>query len=505
MGEDYRAGGPTGDFDAEIIRPAVAKAVGHGFADGPGPLLRRAQGEEACYATHPASLVRVASRMVKVLVLAYDFPPFVSVGGLRPYSWFRYLGEFGVEPVVVTRQWANHYQDERDYIAPSATTKVEVETSSLGTILRTPYAPNLSNRILLAKGPNKLRLVRRLITAWYEVGQYYAAIGPKVGLYRAARRYLQQNHQVDAIVATGEPFVLFKYAARLSKEFGIPWVADYRDPWSLDKRRIGIRISRRWEAGLERRFTASASAIITVSGFLGGLLTQLHGRTPAILPNGYDPESMAGALGCEQGHEKFTVAFTGSIYGWHPIESVFRVFQEFVRARPEAAIALDMIGVGRSAALEELLRSTFPDLVGQVRFSSRLPNNQMAMQLAKANAFLMFNNYAYAGTKVFDYMALRRRIILCYSADPEAKLLKDAHYNLEVGADADQGILERMVEETKSGVVVRDAAHLRQVLTDFYREFKSNGGLTCEPVGIEKYSRRSQVEQLAGLLKGLTR
>ena len=156
---------------------------------------------------------------MKVLILAYDFPPFVSVGALRPYSWFRYLGEFGIEPVVITRQWANHYGDERDYIAPSDTPRVEVEESGFGTIVRTPYAPNLSNRLLLSAGPTRNRLVRKLITAWYEIGQYYATIGPKAELYLAARRYLME-HKVGAIIATGEPFVLFKYAGERLLEHG---------------------------------------------------------------------------------------------------------------------------------------------------------------------------------------------------------------------------------------------------------------------------------------------
>ena len=29
--------------------------------------------------------------MKKVIILAYDFPPYVSVGGLRPSSWYNYL------------------------------------------------------------------------------------------------------------------------------------------------------------------------------------------------------------------------------------------------------------------------------------------------------------------------------------------------------------------------------------------------------------------------------
>jgi hypothetical protein len=39
--------------------------------------------------------------MKKVLILAYDFPPYVSVGGLRPYSWCKCFHEFRIYPIVV--------------------------------------------------------------------------------------------------------------------------------------------------------------------------------------------------------------------------------------------------------------------------------------------------------------------------------------------------------------------------------------------------------------------
>ncbi len=439
---------------------------------------------------------------MKVMILAYDFPPYVSVGGLRPYSWFRYLGEFGVEPVVITRQWANHYRDERDYVAPSASAEVEIERSDRGTIVRTPYAPTLSDRMLLAEGSQRHRLVRKLITAWYEISQYYASVGPKVRLFHAARNYLS-NQKVDAIVATGEPFVLFKYAARLSEEFAVPWVADYRDPWSQDKRRVWTR---RWETGLERRITASASVITTPSAVFVHLLARLHaGKTIVVISNGYDPEAMVAAQSTEQDSERLTIAFTGSLYPWYPVESVFRAFEDFIQSSPKPDFTLHMIGVGSQEALSDALRSTFPGLASRVTFTGRLPNDQMARELAKANAFLMFNNYAQSGTKVFDYLALKRRIILCYSDDPEAKRLKHKHYNMDLAPGTNEHVLETMVEDSKSGVVVKDFRHLGEVLTGLHNEFKAKGRIACEPVGTEKYSRRAQAKEMASVLKGLIR
>jgi len=440
---------------------------------------------------------------MRVLILAYDFPPFVSVGGLRPWSWYRYLGEFGVEPTVVTRQWENRYGDERDYIAPGATQDVEVERTALGTIVRTTYTPNLSNRLLLAHGPDRLSFFRRLVTAGFEVAQYYAVTGTKAQLYHGARAWLRE-HPVDAIVATGEPFVLFRFASLLSAEFGVPWVADFRDPWSQDKRRAGLRISRRWEEGVERRATASAAALTTVADSVRDVLSGLHaGRRIEVVPNGYDPEAMAAADGVEQVGAPLTLAFTGSLYGWHPVESVFRVLDDFARTAPGPGLALRMIGVGGRESLEGLLRDRFPALAPRVTFTPRLANDEMARELASAHAFLMFNNYAYPGTKIFDYLALRRRVLLCYADDPEARELKARHYNLDLAPGADERALERMVTETRSGVVVRDAAHLRRVLEDFSAELREKGALDCPSVGVEAYSRRTQAGRLAALLKEL--
>ena len=117
--------------------------------------------------------------MKKLLILAYDFPPYVSVGGLRPYAWYRYLKEYGVEPVVVTRQWGNKYGNELDYIAPGESNETIVETTEYGTIIRTPYKPNLANRIMLKYGRNKFAMIRKMVTAWYEFMQFLFFVGPK--------------------------------------------------------------------------------------------------------------------------------------------------------------------------------------------------------------------------------------------------------------------------------------------------------------------------------------
>ncbi len=452
--------------------------------------------------THRKRATRGASGNVKVLILAYDFPPYVSVGGLRPYGWFRYLADYGVEPVVVTRQWANTHGDERDYVAPSATTRVEVERTDAGTLIRTPYRPNLANRVLLAHGPHRYRRLRRLVTAWYELMQYHRLVGPKVEIYHAARRYLAEHH-ADVIVATGEPFVLFRYATELSREFGVPWVADYRDPWSQDRTRQAL-VPGRNEARLERRVVASAAAITTPAEVFRTLLGRLHpGKQIEVVANGYDPEAMAAAAGVAQETHRLAFALVGTIYPWHPLESVLGVFQDFLGTRSDGALALRMVGVGRRESVERLVRTRFPRLASVVSFTPRMANADMARALARANVFLMFNDYANPGTKIYDYLALRRQILLCYSDDPEALGLKDRYYALQTPSGANERVVETILHETGAGTVVRDADHLRQVLGTLETEFRRTRSVYCASQGTERYSRAAQAERLAELLKAL--
>lgn len=450
----------------------------------------------------PASDEERAPRDVKVLILAYDFPPYVSVGGLRPYAWLEYLRRYGVEPVVVTRQWARRYGDERDYVAPGDSDRVEIERSEHGTLIRTPYTPNLANRLLLSRGPDRWRRLRRLVTAWYEVMQYHAFVGPKAEVYRAARRYLEESG-AEAIVATGEPFVLFHYAAALSREFGIPWVADYRDPWSQNRKRNAL-VPGRDEARLERRVVASAAAITTPAEVFRDLLARLHpDKRIEVIPNGYDPEAIAAAAGVEQGRDRLTVAFTGTVYPWYPLTSAFGVFEDFVRDHPEAPLAVRMIGVSPRESLEKLVRGRFPNLAPAVTFTPRLSNRDVIRELAAANVFLTFNNYANPGTKIYDYLALGRRILLCYSDDPDAQLLEERHYAVETVGEASPRVLEELVRETAAGVVVRDAKHLREVMEELAAEFRGTGSISCTTTGAERYSRVIQTERLAELLRSL--
>lgn len=441
--------------------------------------------------------------MKKLLILAYDFPPYVSVGGLRPYNWFRYLKEYDIEPIVVTRQWGNVHGNHLDYIAAGDSDQDIVEESEFGTIIRTPYHPNFANRLMLKHGEKKHRIIRKSVSAYYEFAQFLAPVGPKAGLYEGARAYLK-TQKVDAIIATGDPFVLFSYASKLSKEFGIPWIADYRDPWSHNEEHRKTFIQKKWNSYFEKKVVSTASHIRTVSKFVHSKIDQLVPDKPySITPNGYDTMVIDKIKNIEQNKEQFCVSFVGTIYNWHPIESFLRGANQFVTEHPNAKIRFKFYGTNLTEELTQMVNEQFPNLKNYVLITPKMQNHELLEKLAADNVMLLFNYYSYMGTKIFDYLGIRRKMIMCYENDAEANLLKQKFYSVDESGSESKQLQAELIHETNSGIIVKDSNHLQQVLQELYTEFEEKGFIACDSVGVENYSRKIQVERLAELVKNL--
>ncbi len=441
--------------------------------------------------------------MKKVLILAYDFPPYVSVGALRPYSWYKYLQEFGVYPIVITRQWNNIHGNYLDYIMEGHSIETIIEKSPIGTILRAPYKPNLANRLMYKYGDSKYKTLRKLITGFFELGQYFFFIGPKSSLYFSADQYLKEN-KVDAIIATGEPFILFKYASELSKKHNTPWIADYRDAWTHNFTRVQNYFLPNWDQLFEKRYLDSASHITTVSFFLQNTISSLvKHKNIFILPNGFDPEAINNAKDIPQQSETFSISFIGTYYKWYPIKSVLSVFSLFIKNKKDIKLKLNFYGIDIPTELKEMLTDHFPELIDHVSIIPNQPNAELLKCLAKDNVMLLFNNYYYMGTKIYDYIGIKRIILFCYSNDDAANQLKDQYYKPGETYGTNGHLQEDLINLTNSGHVIQNDKHLLSTLGNLYEEFITNGYVNCNTINEDNYSRKYQVEQLAEIIKNI--
>lgn len=436
--------------------------------------------------------------MKKLLILAYDFPPYVSVGGLRPYSWYKYMHEFGIFPVVVTRQWSNKYGNHLDYIAPGESNQVIIEESEKGLIIRAPYKPTLANRLMLRYGENRFKFLRKIITGWYEFFQWFLPIGPKYPIYKAAKEFLKTN-KVDCIIATGDPFILFRYASLLSKRYKVPWIADYRDPWVKDNSmRIFLKV---FYKTLEYRYIKESSKITTVSEYLKFLINTNNKNKISLIYNGFDIDLFKENDTASK-NTVLTISFGGTIYKWHPWKSFLEILNSFCNNN-RFHINMFFYGINIKNEIEEFVKDARinESKFLKITFFSKMPYEKILFEFNKSDILLLFNDFQIIGTKIFDYLAIQKKILFLFAEDNDMELLKTKNYPYKEIPYYKRCPQVELIKECNAGYIVNDKKHLLSVLEEVKNEFETNGFISCKSHGFEFYSRRNQSKILAEIIK----
>jgi hypothetical protein len=146
----------------------------------------------------------------RVLMVAYYFPPLGGAGVQRTLKFVKYLPEFDWQPVVL----ATKVSDAR-LRDPS----LEKEIPATVSVCRTPALT------LPARLPWRLRsfIARWLLLVDEQLGWLPFAVSQ-------GQRMIEE-HGVEAIYTTSAPYTSHLIGARLKQRTGLPWVADFRDPW----------------------------------------------------------------------------------------------------------------------------------------------------------------------------------------------------------------------------------------------------------------------------------
>jgi len=210
--------------------------------------------------------------MRTVLVVAYYFPPIATIGSMRPLAFCRHLQASGWRPRVLAA----------DPNAPSPPLPVDAELAARippGTIVdrvdqRDPVRMMLAIRDRLrrrrstvagvpsanATRPASTRPARRLadllLTHLFQVPDAQRA------WHRAAVKAGRRGERPDLVYATGGPWTALLVGQSLARRFGVPFVADFRDPWTRNPFRAQHPTVWRRNRRLERKICHAAARIV---------------------------------------------------------------------------------------------------------------------------------------------------------------------------------------------------------------------------------------------------
>jgi glycosyltransferase involved in cell wall biosynthesis len=229
----------------------------------------------------------------RVLIITYYWPPSGGSGVQRWLKFAKYLPEAGWEPVIFT-------PENPDFDLKDETLLKEISPNL--EVIRFPiWEPyQLFAKVKKQGKSHPGRILEQQKKGFLEKVAIWLRANllvpdPRVFWVKPSVQFLNQllqEGQFQAIITTGPPHSLHLIGQQLKQKHGIPWLADFRDPWSqwefLDTLPMLSFIRRRHEA-LERKVLQQADVVVTISPTFQRDLEKLSGRKIDLITNGYDP------------------------------------------------------------------------------------------------------------------------------------------------------------------------------------------------------------------------
>ena len=352
---------------------------------------------------------------LNLLIVCYHDPASNLVGARRVRKLAENLTASGCSVKVLSRVGVTSYghglQSARA-LAPGLQVAVQQDSSvrparSDGTATGRARAPGRVMRLWSEARPKLTWVVRHVI----------AVPDREVFSVRTLLRHSRDLGEwaPEVLVVSGPPFSAFFVAQRIARQRKIPWVADYRDLWTVSSYYLLGPVRRRVDRALESRLLRTASLVTTVSQPLADEMHHAFDVRSEVVFNGYDPSDLAALAPASEAHSglPLRIVYAGEIYeGKRDPEPLFR--------------ALASMGLGPEQVLVECHGDTVhlvEDAARRhgverlVRCGPRLPHAESValQQGADVLLLLMWNDLGERGVytgKLFEYLGARRPILM---------------------------------------------------------------------------------------------
>jgi hypothetical protein len=412
-----------------------------------------------------------------LLMVAFHFPPDnSSTGVLRSLKFARHLLDLG---------WQSHVLSVDPAIYPQRDPALEAQIPAEVTVNRLPC--------------------RDAKQRWSIAGRYPAIVGvpDRFGSWRrpAVRAGLSliERGAVQAIYSTYPVPSAHLIALRLKRHSGLPWIADFRDPWAGGG---GSGWRYRIDAWLERQVVHTADCVLANTDAAREDFLARYPKLPATrfvtLTNGYDESDFQDLPAPDRGH--FHIVYPGSINRSNRDPTpLLRAVGALLRAGrlPRAQTRITLLGCGQAGAqpwLRELLATEGLTDITQIEID-RVPYKESLQRLASSSLLVVLNeaavdtgeDLAYARlmvpAKVYEYLRLGRPfLVLC-----------------------GEGAVPQLLARTGGGMAcaASDQAHLGAHIEQAFAAWQAGDHRTSPGAAVTAYERRRLSEQLATELNRL--
>jgi glycosyltransferase involved in cell wall biosynthesis len=427
----------------------------------------------------------------KFLLITYYWPPAGGAGVQRWAKMSKYISQYGWQPVVYTP-----LDGEVPVHDPSLLKEIPSDLEIVKTPIWEPY--NLYKSFQGRKkkekiysgfiNENKGASLTQKISVFIR-GNFFIPdarmfwIRPSI---RFLKKYIK-DHPVDAIVSTGPPHSMHLIAEKLHKITGIPWVADFRDPWTNIDFYKDLRLTKLADSRhkrLEQRVLKNASKVIVVTWKMRDEFKELCGRDDiGVILNGFDDADYSKTKEATL-DKKFSIIHVGSMNKDRNPLALWKALQGLLMESPALKNDLHIRLIG---PVDFSVRASVEEagLQAHTTFTEFVPHDEAVMVQQQAQVLLlMINNSPNAQLlipgKLYEYLGSGRPVIMIGPKDSDAA---------------------KVIHLANGGAVhdFKDVEGLKARIMEYYARYQSSS-LQGTTSGIEKFTRRSLAGEFAKTL-----
>lgn len=428
----------------------------------------------------------------RVLIITYYWPPSGGAGVQRWLKFVKYLREFGWEPIIYTPSNPEAPAEDLSLIK-DIPDGIEV----LKTEIWEPYS--YYKKFIGQKSHEKVNAgflsekkkpgLAESISVWVR-GNFFIPDARKFWIKPSVKyllKYLKEN-PVDAIISTGPPHSMHLIAAGIRKNLNIPWLADFRDPWTqidfFDHLKL-TSFAKRIHYRQEKYVLKSADTVVAISQHMAASMEKIAGRPVITINNGFDPADFSDLR--SDPDKVFSLTHVGSLNKDRNPRYLWETLKEICNENPEFVDALKLRFIGKTdiQVFDDLKELGLDKVCEKISY---LPHDEVVKQTMKSALLLLLinntpNSQGIMPGKLFEYLAAKRPI-LCIG--PE------------------NGDAAKAIKETNAGYIAdfENKTQLKEVILKLWNDFRA-GNLYTDASGTDKFSRKYLTQLMAAELNKL--
>lgn len=424
--------------------------------------------------------------MKKVLIITYYWPPAGGPGVQRWLKFVKYLPDFDIEPIVYIPENASY-----PIIDEELCNEVNPEAEVLTQPIKEPYkiarlfskksTQNISSGII--PDEKKQSLSEQLLL--FIRGNFFIP-DARIGWVKPSVEYLSEYikiNPVDIIITTGPPHSLHLIGKQLKEQFNIPWIADFRDPWTTIGYHKKLKLTNsaaQKHKTLEKEVLNKADRILVTSPSTKKDFKQITQQPIDVITNGYDIEHIEK----KPLDKKFTIAHIGSLLSDRNPRVLWKALAELIKNNPDFKQDFELKLAGKVSTqilntLEEFKLSPYVNNMGYISHQQAI-TEQRTSQVLLLLEIDSEETRAIIPGKLFEYMAAERPIL---AIGPEK-------------SDA-----EALIKQTNTGqyFCYDEKDRIAECIEKMYQQYSENK-LKSYGIGLQYFSRKKLTQKLAEII-----